>query len=180
MTCARFLFLLVLPAVVANGQFDCVLPEAFCARLTPDTVVFVGKPISMVTGKYSEVTATFEIQERLWGLTNETVATVFFNNGYGDLHPKFLAVTRRPDGTYYSDSCGAGLGLPLDHPWVAEFRHGLAERKVATVAVNLGRIQVTYRLAEPIFNFAAVGSISRGGAAERRSTACLRERTPFQ
>ena len=47
-------------------------------------VVFVAKPVSVVKNEYHEATVTLDIQERLWGLTNERLVTVHFSEGYDD------------------------------------------------------------------------------------------------
>jgi hypothetical protein len=100
-------------------------------------VVFVAKPISVVRNEFGEATVTFDIQERLWGLTDERLATVYFGDGYDDKDPRFISARRNSNGTFWSHRCDGGLSLPLDHPWVAEFRRNLAERRPAKVPVLL-------------------------------------------
>jgi hypothetical protein len=120
-----------------HGAIDCILPEGLCSRLRPDMVVFIAKPISVVKNEYGEATVTFDIQERLWGLTNERLVTVYFGEGYSDKGRQFISASRNSRGTFWSHSCDGGLALPLDHPWVAEFRRNLAERRPAQVPVLL-------------------------------------------
>jgi hypothetical protein len=100
-------------------------------------VVFVGKPVSVVKGQYGEAAVKFDIQERLWGLANESLVTVYFGDGYADKGPRFISAIRNPNGDFWSHPCDGGLSLPLDDPWVAEFRRNLAQRQPATVPVLL-------------------------------------------
>lgn len=134
-TFALFLLLAASIPPAAFGQGDCVLPPLLCQRLNPGMVVFIGKQVSLTRNQHRPTAVTFEIQEQLWGSSKTRLATVFFADGYKDSsESQFLAVTPSGDHYWHND-CGDGLILPLDHPWVHEFRRNVAAHRSARLSV---------------------------------------------
>jgi hypothetical protein len=131
-------FLLIAGAIPPTmfGWGDCALPATLCERLNPGMVVFIGRQVSLFRDQYRLPTVTFEIQEQLWGLSGQRVATVFFADGYRDsVEPQFIAVTPTGNGRYRHDDCGSGILLPIRHPWVQEFRRNVMAHRSARVSV---------------------------------------------
>jgi hypothetical protein len=135
-TLTRFLLLAVVIQPPVFGWGDCTLPPSLCEQLKPGMVVFIGKQVSLARDQYHLPTVTFKIQEQLWGPANLRVVTVFFADGYRESNePQFLAVTPTGNGHYRHDNCGSGLRLPVQHPWVQEFRRNVTEHKPAKVSI---------------------------------------------
>jgi len=116
---------------------DCRAPSSFCQRLEADMVVFIGRAVSVTPEQYWAVTVTFDVQEILWGPPALRSIRVLLDDGYGNRsgQPEFFAVKPLQDGRYIEDNC-IGLNLPATHPFVDEFRRGVAARRPASIAVK--------------------------------------------
>jgi len=134
-TVTPFLILITFMPYRAQGA-TCIGPTAFCERLTPGLLTFIGKPVSESKDRHKRSLVTFEILEQFTGPRSMGPAKVSFEQGYPKTNePLFVAAVPNGDVALVGGGCGVGMVLPINEPWVKQFREDARLQRPARVPV---------------------------------------------